>query len=64
MKFLPMITIVVYNLLISRKLFEIAKKRKAMEQRAIERRLERKNKVGLLLNDRMGLGISFQFIFK
>ena len=45
MKFLPMITIVVYNLLISRKLFEIAKKRKAMEQRAIERRIERKNKV-------------------
>ena len=54
MKFLPMITIVVYNLLISRKLFEIAKKRKAIEQRAIERRIERKNRVCvLLLNDRM-----------
>ena len=31
-----MITIVVYNLLISRKLFEIAKKRRAMEQKAAE----------------------------
>ena len=49
MKFLPMITIVVYNLLISRKLFDIAKKRKAMEQRAIERRIERKNKVCVLI---------------
>ena len=45
MKFLPMSLIVVYNLLISRKLFEIAKKRKAMEQRAAMRKMERKNKV-------------------
>ena len=56
-----MITIVVYNLLISRKLFEIAKKRKAMEQRAIERRIERKNKVCvLLLNDRMRHPLNLQ----
>lgn len=49
MKFLPMITIVVYNLLISRKLFEIAKKRRAMEQKAALRRTERKKKVAGLL---------------
>ena len=48
MKFLPMVTIVVYNLLISRKLFEIAKKRRAMEQKSALRRTERKKRVRIL----------------
>ena len=51
MKFLPMVTIVVYNLLISRKLFEIAKKRRAMEQKSALRRTERKKRVCNILHD-------------
>ena len=45
MKFLPMMTIVVYNLLISRKLYEFTKKRRAMEEKAALRITERKEKV-------------------
>ena len=45
MKFLPMITTIVYNLLMSRKLLEIARKRRAVEEKAAMRMTERRKKV-------------------